>query len=149
MILSPATMADAAALAAILRDWIHEVPWMPRLHTPEEDLGFLHHLIETRQVVVARSPEPQGFIAVAEGEVDALYLAPQARNRGIGAALLRQAKAAQSTLTLWTFQANTGARRFYARHGFVETLQTDGSGNAERLPDVRLQWRQGGADATG
>ena len=43
-------------------------------------------------------------------------------------------------LTLWTFQANDGARRFYAREGFREVEFTDGAGNAEKLPDVRLEW---------
>jgi hypothetical protein len=41
---------------------------------------------------------------------------------------------------LWTFQVNGPARRFYERHGFVEVAQTDGSGNEEAEPDVRLEW---------
>ena len=31
---------------------------------------------------------------------------------------------------------NTGARRFYERHGFVEAGRTDGRGNEEGVPDV-------------
>jgi hypothetical protein len=42
---------------------------------------------------------------------------------------------------LWTFQTNTGARRFYERHGFVAVDETDGSANEERAPDVRYAWR--------
>jgi ribosomal protein S18 acetylase RimI-like enzyme len=44
-------------------------------------------------------------------------------------------------LWLWTFQTNTGARRFYERHGFVAVDETDGSANEERAPDVRYAWR--------
>ena len=43
-------------------------------------------------------------------------------------------------LTLWTFVANEGARRFYAREGFVEVGRTEGE-NEEGLPDVLLAWK--------
>jgi len=33
------------------------------------------------------------------------------------------------------------ARRFYGREGFVEVEHTDGAGNEEGEPDVRLEWR--------
>ena len=36
--------------------------------------------------------------------------------------------------TLWVFQSNTRAIRFYERHGFVEVERTDGAGNEERSP---------------
>jgi hypothetical protein len=41
---------------------------------------------------------------------------------------------------LWTFQANTGARRFYARHSCREVEWTNGEHNEEKTPDVRLVW---------
>jgi hypothetical protein len=44
-------------------------------------------------------------------------------------------------LGLWAFQVNKPARRFYERHGFVAVTFTDGSGNEEREPDVRYEWR--------
>ena len=69
-----------------------------------------------------------GFLALdGEGYVAGLYLAPEARGRGIGAALLAAAKAARPEgLSLWAFLANEGARRFYAREGFVESGRTEG-----------------------
>ncbi len=39
------------------------------------------------------------------------------------------------------FQQNTGARRFYERHGFTLVAEGDGSGNEENLPDARYRWR--------
>ena len=57
--------------------------------------------------------------------------------RGIGSALLAVAKRERPQgLRLWAFQTNTGARRFYERHGFVEVRRTDGRDNEERAPDV-------------
>jgi hypothetical protein len=41
---------------------------------------------------------------------------------------------------LWTFVTNTGARRFYERHGFVAVETTDGSHNEEAAPDIRFVW---------
>jgi hypothetical protein len=42
---------------------------------------------------------------------------------------------------LWTFLVNSGARRFYERHGFEAVEFGDGSHNEEGQPDVRLVWR--------
>ena len=36
--------------------------------------------------------------------------------------------------------ATLPARAFYARHGLVELERTDGSGNEERAPDLRMAW---------
>lgn len=130
---------DAVEIAQILSDWAEETVWMPRLHTREEDLGFCRRLIETQTVFVV----PGGFLAMEGHEVNALYLAPEARGKGHGKTLLDKAKEGQETLSLWTFQANTGARRFYLREGFREVLLTDGSGNDEKLPDVQMAWERG------
>ena len=73
--------------------------------------------------------------------MEQLYVDPAAQGRGIGAALLDLAKARNpGGLQLWTFQINAGARRFYAREGFVEVERTDGAANEEREPDIRLTW---------
>ena len=73
---------------------------------------------------------------------DTVYLSPGCTGRGIGSALLAVAKRERPQgLQLWAFQTNTGARRFYERHGFVEVRQTDGRDNEERAPDVLYQYR--------
>nr|WP_290428734.1 GNAT family N-acetyltransferase [Defluviimonas salinarum] len=110
-----------------------------------EDRGFVAGLLASHEVLVARANWVVGFLARQGGEIDALYVAATARGRGVGSALLAAAGAAESDLSLWTFQANAGALRFYSARGFVETERTDGSGNAERLPDVRLVRKAGGA----
>ena len=58
------------------------------------------------------------------GEIEAIYLAPGARGRGIGAALLEAACASLAdrgfgNVVLWVLTANAPARRFYERHGFA------------------------------
>jgi GNAT superfamily N-acetyltransferase len=132
---------DAAPLSRVLANWRNETPWMPKTHTPQEDYAFLSFLIREAEVVTPRDLlGPHGFLARDGEEIQGLYLAPNVRGRGLGKALLDHAKARSDRLKLWTFQANGAARRFYAREGFVEVRLTDGAGNDEKLPDVRLVW---------
>lgn len=138
-----ATPEDASALARILGDWVRETGWMPVLHTREEDEGFLSRLIAGTEVTVAEDGATLGFLARDGEEVRALYLAPEARGRGVGRALLDRAKAGRGRLWLWAFEANVRAVAFYLREGFRVVERTDGSGNAERLADLRLAWEPG------
>ena len=142
MNLRPARLDDAPACAAILGDFFQSTPWLPRLHGPAEDLAFVTGLIRAGRVTVARHHDVVGFLARSGEEVSHLYLAPHARGRGTGRRLMDHAKAGRAVLRLWCFQQNTPALAFYAAQGFVEVGRTDGSGNEERLPDVRLEWRR-------
>ena len=88
-----------------------------------------------------------GFLAVAYSDQDGsevlerLYVEPDAQNQGVGTALLEQAKALRPDgFVLWVFQKNTGARRFYERHGFRLVKLTDGAENMEREPDALYAW---------
>jgi chorismate mutase len=70
-----------------------------------------------------------------------LYVDPGHQGEGIGSVLVDLAKSLRPDgLRLWVFQSNLGARRLYARHGFVEVEETDGSTNEEQAPDVRMEW---------
>ncbi|MDG4876685.1 GNAT family N-acetyltransferase [Mesorhizobium sp. WSM4935] len=112
--------------------------WMPVLHTPEEDLFFIRDiLLPNQQVTVAENDgRIVGFVAVNGDWVEQLYLDPAWSGQGIGSRLLAQAIAGMSLVKLHCFQANTGARRFYERHGFRAEAFGDGSTNEEGLPDV-------------
>ncbi|MGL4309248.1 MAG: GNAT family N-acetyltransferase [Paracoccaceae bacterium] len=142
VVLTTARPGNAPALAVILGGWIAGCDWMPKLHTPDEDIAFVSGLIERQTVRVAWiGGKPAGFLSRDGGLVTCLYLASATRGQGIGARLLTEAKAAEPMLSLWTFQANTRAIGFYRREGFMEAERTDGAANDERLPDVRLVWR--------
>ena len=141
-VLRPARDADAAACGAILQGWLDATDWMPDLHDLEETIGFCGRLIAADDVTVADDGSVRGFLARRGEDIPALYVAAQARGRGVGSALIGAAQAASERLELWTFQANTDARRFYGRHGFVEVRRTEGD-NDEGLPDIRLAWERG------
>ena len=89
-----------------------------------------------------------GFLAIRRSRTEGwevlekLYVDPEAQNRGVGTALLDQAKALRPDgLVLWVFQKNEGARRFYERHGFRLVKLTDGAENMEREPDALYEWQ--------
>lgn len=63
------------------------------------------------------------------GHVLSLYVSPAASDRGVGGALLGAAlerldAEGLETVTLWVFEGNHEARRFYERHGFTATPTT-------------------------
>ena len=104
---------------------------------------FFGRLVAEEEVWVADSDGViAGFVVLGERTLDHLYVEPERTGSGIGTALLDHAKARRPAgFTLWTFQANDGARRFYERHGLEPVLLTDGEDNEERCPDVLYRWR--------
>ena len=88
-----------------------------------------------------------GFLAIehstnlAAPVLERLYVEPADQSRGVGKTLLDKAKALRpGGLHLWVFQRNTGAIRFYERHGFNLVKLTDGAENMEREPDALYRW---------
>lgn len=79
------------------------------------------------------------------GEISHLFVHPDHQGQGIGAALLDNAITNYGPpLHLWVFEANARARRLYESRGFMMTERTDGSGNDEKLPDMRYELRREG-----
>lgn len=137
-----ARAGDAAACAGIFNDWVDATPWMPRVHPPDDVARHYAGQVGVAWdvTVVQRDGRVVGFMALAPGWIEQLYLSPETRGIGAGSALLALAKRAQpGGLRLWTFVANGPARAFYARHGFREIRRTGGE-NEEGLPDVLLGW---------
>jgi len=137
----PARSTDAGTVGAILSGFVDETPWMPRLHTGAEDIGFAGQMIDRGWVHVSEAGGTVAGFAACDGQtLHALYVASHVRRQGYGRALLAQVQMGVDTLTLWTFQANTDAQAFYAAHGFTEAARTDGAGNDEGLPDIKFTW---------
>ena len=60
----------------------------------------------------------KGFILVRSGEVKKLFVEPVLQGQGLGSKLLDYAIQHMGAKTLWALEQNTGAIRFYQRHGF-------------------------------
>ena len=139
------SLDDMDQAATIHRKAFDErLPWLSGLHTPEEDrIFFRERVFANCEVWGAIDDGVIGFIAFRNGWIDQLYVLPHRQKSGVGQVLLQVAKAASTSLRLWTFARNEAARRFYEKHGFVAVEETDGSRNEEREPDVLYQWRRG------
>ncbi|SNR94235.1 L-amino acid N-acyltransferase YncA [Streptosporangium subroseum] len=135
---------DAERIAEVFLAARGQMTYLPDLHTDEETRAWISHImIPGHEVWVAEQHgQIAGFAALNIHWLEHLYVAPDAQGHGIGTALLTQAKKARpNLLILHVFQQNTGARRFYERHGFTLTTLGDGSDNEEKVPDARYDWR--------
>lgn len=136
--------ADADDVAEVFLAARAAMTYLPRLHSDEETRAWIAGvMLPSSQVWVADlRGRVAGFAALRGQWLDHLYLAPAAQHGGIGGTLLDHAKKRRPRgLDLHVFQQNTGARRFYERHGFTLVAEDDGGGNEENLPDAHYRWR--------
>jgi len=137
--------ADDARLLADIhwRARAAAMPWLPVVHALDETRSWMATVVLAQQEVwfAVRDGEAAGFVALAGGWVEQLYIDPPAWHLGAGSLLLDHAKQRQAEgFQLWTFQRNEMARNFYRKHGLVEVRVTDGRDNEEKQPDVLLAW---------
>ena len=141
----PATPTDAATIADVFLASFHATYDFPLAHTDEQVREWIRdELLPAGVTWVALDADGTvvALMAVKPGDLDHLYVRPDLLGQGIGRRLLDVAKAeSPDGLTLYTFQVNARARRFYERNGFVAEWFGDGSTNEERQPDVRYVWQ--------
>ena len=138
-----ATSADGPEIALLFRRSFGTLTFLPTLHTPDEDREHFTRMAAEQEVWVwEENGHILGFGALHGDEVPALYVEPYAQGRGIGSALFeRLTERRPGGFRFGVFQQNERARRFYERHGAVVVELADGSGNEEREPDARYEWR--------
>ncbi len=111
------------------------------IHSFENHVYFLNHILhEQFQIDLALIDEKVvGMIAYNESEISQLYIHIDYQGMGIGQTLLDKVKAqASGRLTLYTFEVNENAQRFYEKHGFE--IIGRGHENEENLSDIQYEW---------
>ncbi|TGZ18741.1 histone acetyltransferase [Streptomyces sp. S816] len=146
VLLRRARDSDARAAADVwLRSFAAALPTVVRPRTEDDVRDYFRDIVvPSRETWVAEEDGGRIIgVMVLDGQLlSQLYLEPERRGRGLGDRFVALAKErSPDGLTLWTFQVNKPAHRFYERHGFLAAESTDGSGNEEREPDVRYVWR--------
>jgi len=149
MEIRPARLDEKAALARLFQR--SRAGWTFVPPVPDQALSEIADGIFERHEEVWVAEEdgrPLGFLAIRRSRTEGwevlekLYVDPEAQNRGVGSALLDQAKSLRPDgFVLWVFQRNEDARRFYERHGFQLVKLTDGAENMEREPDALYEWK--------
>jgi GNAT superfamily N-acetyltransferase len=139
-----ATAGDADGVADVwLRSRKASIPTIPApIHDDDDVRSWLVGMVSSaRDLWVAAGTEIVAMMLLDGHWIDQLYVDPASTGHGLGSRLISQAKLLHpDRLDLWTFETNTGARRFYERHGFVAWETTDGN-NEEGAPDVHYVWR--------
>jgi ribosomal protein S18 acetylase RimI-like enzyme len=113
-------------------------------HTRGDDLAYFQAVIcQKFDVVIALvDDEIVAMMAIAPPEIDQLYVAPEWQRRGVGSALIAEARRrSPERLILDTFQANARARAFYEKQGF-DVVAFGVSPAPENEPDVHYEWKR-------
>ncbi|TQV69851.1 GNAT family N-acetyltransferase [Denitrobaculum tricleocarpae] len=117
----PGQQSDVVACVDILRDWADETLWMAELDDLQPMQAFWRDLFETDLVWVAEMGDRiVGFCTRDDDNIGALYVVAEARRTGIGKRLLDMAKADRDWITVWVYEKNIHALRFYKREGLLE-----------------------------
>ena len=145
ILLRPATADDVEPMADLhfrVREAV--VPFMPPNQHPLHEVRAWAASwdLAAWDVWVAESEGEVVAYAVVQADwLHSLYVAPEAARQGLGGTLLDLVKQLRPDgFCLWVFESNTPARSFYRRHGLVELERTDGEGNEEKSPDIRMAW---------
>jgi ribosomal protein S18 acetylase RimI-like enzyme len=130
-----ATEADAALVQELWHAFNVEVADLPWRDDDEDDFAPDVSLLAGDDGLVSLSRQGSRV-----WEVDVLYVRPEARDRGLGAELMRAAAehvGSDAVLELIVLESNDGARRLYERLGFrtiERRLALDLSGRRESGP---------------
>jgi ribosomal protein S18 acetylase RimI-like enzyme len=141
MMIIPYVPKYAEQTVKMWRDSKYEAIGQKETHSFEDHVHFLNYILPKEgQIEIALVDEKVvGLIAYNESEVNQLYIHNDFQGRGIGRRLLEIAKEKSSgRLSLYTFEINKKARRFYEKHGFK--IIGRGHENEENLPDILYEW---------
>ena len=142
LMLRPAVHQDVDALVSVHMSARDAAAMPPGLHPELEVRAWLGERLDRDEVWVADADgEVAAYARFTRAWLDDLYVRPDRAGQGLGSALLDLVKAQRPEgFCLWVFEMNAAARRFYARRGLVELERTDGSGNEEQQPDIKMAW---------
>lgn len=113
------------------------------MHSFEDHLYFLNHILnKDNKIYIAidiNDNKVAGILAFNESEINQLYIHNDCQGKGIGKKFLEIAKTnSQGRLTLYTFEVNLKAQRFYENNGFK--IIGRGNDNEENLDDIKYEW---------
>jgi putative acetyltransferase len=144
---SPWLLRDAAPddQDALVRVWRRAVEATHDFLSPADVDGFeeqVHGILPRAAIRVACDPDDGavvGFLGARGGEVDMLFVDPDAHGRGAGTALLEEMAAHHAILTVDVNEQNPAARAWYGRRGFVEFARSETDADGLPFPIVHLR----------
>lgn len=138
---------DGHFCAEIVRAWSLDTPWFAHDIDLKAAVDWWTGCLKAVETswVCEHAGRIVGFCVREDDNITGLYVSSAARNRGVGKRLLDMAKADRDWITVWCFERNTRARKFYRREGCVEIAREvdDRTG----LIDVEHRWTKTTATA--
>ena len=123
------------------RDSKEQALGQKEIHSFKNHVYFLNNILHRYFLIdlAIMDKKVVGMIAYNEREITQLYIHTDYQNIGLGKQLLNKVKLQScGRLTLYTFEANKKAQRFYEKHGFE--IIGRGHENEENSPDLLYEW---------
>jgi putative acetyltransferase len=138
----PARLSDKDTLFEI---WLRAVRATHHFLS-EADIDFYSRLVHTDYlphavlwVAVDDADQPLGFMGMTEDKIDALFVAPEQHCKGLGRALVENARRMAPKLSVDVNEQNEAARSFYRQMGFREIARSERDDNGHVFPIVHLR----------
>ena len=97
------------------------------------------YLPNTETWVAEVDGKVEGFIALMNNEVGAIFVQPCLQGSGIGKALMDKARTRHGELEVEVFKANTIGRNFYAKYGFKHIQESLHEPTGQEI--IRLKYK--------
>ena len=113
-------------------------PFLPEAFFEKERAEIVERWLPTADTTVYEvDGRVVGFLSLIDNEIGAVFVDPDLHGRGIGRALMDDARERRPYLELTVFEANEVGRRFYETFGFtfVERRVEESTGE----PELRLR----------
>lgn len=115
-----------------------QMEYLPALYSPKQVRDWMSGVVFKNETVIVAEEEGSvvGYASYTAELISNLYVLPKFQRRGVGTALLQHVlRDRPNGISLWVFEQNTGAIRFYESNGFETVTRTSGENNEEGLPD--------------
>ncbi len=109
-----------------------------RFEIDEMVCGFLPHA--PLWFAVDEQDHPLAFMLMDQGHMEALFVDPAFRHRGLGAALVRHGLALHPEMSTDVNEHNAQAVGFYERLGFKRTGRSPHDGQGRAYPIIHLKY---------
>lgn len=139
--LRASTGADGQRVVRIWSDAVdathHFLSAADRVAIDQEVAAFLPDL--PLMLAVDEADRAVGFMALAEGHIEALFVDPVFHGRGVGRALVEHATETHGALTVDVNEQNEGASGFYRRLEFSVVGRSPLDGQGRPYPLIHLR----------